>query len=172
MIRLNFLFALLSFALALAGPDGYALWGWWGLAAYLVGAALSVVPFVLGLIARIRVVERYDKLEPQFARAAEALSIASVFIPFLRAVNAVLAGFAIGAWLISRRRLLQGAVFVVQALLALGGPLVWLAAEHRPLASTNWLVAAIPLAVMTIGFFARNGGFAPRPRAKRPRLPR
>ena len=156
MIRLNLLFALLSFALAVVGPDGYTLWGWWGLAAYLVGAVLSVGPFLLGLIARIRIVERYDKLEPQFARAAEALSIASVFIPFLRAVNAVLAGFALGAWLIGRRRLVQGGVFAVQALLAFGGPLVWLAVGHRPLASTNWLVAAAPLVAMTLWFSTRS----------------
>lgn len=172
MIRLNLFFAALSFVLALIGPDGYELWGWWGFAAYLVGAALSVGPLALGLIARIRVLERYDKLEPQFTRAAEALSVASAFIPFLRAVNAALAGIAFGAWLLSRRRLLQSAVFAVSALIALGAPLVWLAVEHRPLASTNWAIAAVPLVVMATAYFARNGGFAPRPRVKRPKLPR
>ncbi|MGL6236739.1 MAG: tat pathway signal sequence [Segniliparus sp.] len=172
MIRLNLFFAALSFVLALFGPDGYELWGWWGFPAYLVGAVLSVGPLALGLIARIRVLERYDKLEPQFTRAAEALSVASVFIPFLRAVNAVLAGIALGAWLLSKRRLAQGAVFAVSALIALGGPLAWLAAEHRPLASTNWLIAAAPLVVMPAVYYARNGGFAPRPRTKRPKLPR
>ena len=178
MIRLNLFFAALSFVLALIGPDGYGLWGWWGFAAYLVGSVLSVGPLTLRLIARILALEhngrleRYDKLEPQFTRAAEALSVASVFIPFLRAVNAALAGIAFGAWLLSRRRLLQGAVFAVSALLALGAPLVWLAAEHRPIASTNWLIAAVPLVVMATAYYARNGGFAPRPRAKRPKLPR
>jgi hypothetical protein len=156
MIRLNLLFALLSLVLALAGPHGYGLWGWWGLAAYLVGAAGSVGPWALGLIARIGILERYDDLEPQFTRAAEALSVASVFIPFLRAVNALLAGVAFGAWLLSKRWLAQGVVLVATGLIALGGPLVWLAVKHRPIASTNWWIAAAPLAIMALWFLGRG----------------
>lgn len=170
MIRLHLLFALLSFVLVFAGPDGYAPWGWWGSAAYLVGAVLSSGVWALGLIARIRFLERYDRLEPQFARAAEALSVASVFIPFLRAANAVLAGLAFGSWLLSRRRSAQGLVFLVEALIAFGGPLCWLLLGGRPTASSNWLVAAVPLVAMALVFFTRNGGFRPRPSMRRPRL--
>ncbi|WP_148223316.1 tat pathway signal sequence [Segniliparus rotundus] len=156
MIRLNLFFALLSLVLALAGPRGYGLWGWWGLVAYLVGAVGSVGPWALGLIARIGVLERYDRLEPQFSKAAEALSVASVFIPFLRAVNAMLAGVAFGAWLLNKRWLAQAAVLVATGLIALGGPLVQLAVGHRPIASANWAIAAAPLAVMALWLLGRR----------------